>query len=147
MLGVLNNHRMGADFTFTGSTDRTTAIRNIEETYTLRILNDEQINVLLRDNCIPCKPNSFLFWTEIPAVVAHWLCFVSLEFGYDENGEIRLLMIEYTIADHNNTQVYRNKSVCSSATDSRFNYRGIIFIKPLEEKKHLVFTSSTNLKI
>ena len=128
MLGVLNNHRMGTDSTFSDSTDLTTANRNIEETYYLRSLSDEQINVLLRDNCKACKPASFLSWTTIPVVVAHSLCFVTLEFGYDENGEIRLFMIEYTIADHNNTQVYGNKSVCSSqsAKDSRLNYKGKI---------------------
>ncbi len=128
MLGVLNNHRMGTDYTFSDSTDLTTANRNIEETYYLRSLSDEQINVLLRDNCKACKPASFLSWTTIPVVVAHSLCFVTLEFGYDENGEIRLFMIEYTIADHNNTQVYGNKSVCSSqsAKDSRLNYKGEI---------------------
>ena len=123
MLGVLNNHRMGTDSTFTNDSASTTE-RNLEQTNLLRQIDQEHLQKLLKDNCIPFKPTNFLSVSSIPAVVANKLCFLSLEFCYDSEGEMRLLELEYTIADVNNKLIFRNSSICSKSASTANQLKG-----------------------
>ena len=88
--------------------------------------------------------------TKVPAVVCSQLCFLTVQFGYDCDGVMQLLALEYTIVKDMkryaaaaaggggggrgvNTEVYSKKSVCSDkvldavAATSRFKSKLCIY--------------------